>query len=58
VNLDNATIQKRENDLRRNHYYIITDGITNNRFVIMIDEDSQIDERALTFLSLKKCKID
>jgi hypothetical protein len=56
VNLNNASIQKRENDFRRNHYYVITDEVTNNKFVILVDEDSQIDERALTFLSLKKCK--
>lgn len=55
VNLENATIQKRENELRRNHYYIITDEVTNNKFVLLLNEDTLIDERVLNFLSHNKC---
>jgi purine-nucleoside phosphorylase len=55
VNLNNVVIEKHENDVRKYHYYLITDNTSNERFIVNVDEHSKIDEKALVFLANEKC---
>ena len=55
VDLRYVTIEKHENDLRRNQYYTICDEITKRKFVLIVDEYTHIDKKALNFLGNKRC---
>ena len=56
IDINYALIERHENDLRKHSYYSITDKIYKRKFILIVDEYSQIDEKMLQFLANKKCK--
>ena len=55
LDMNYVTIERHENDLRKHSYYSIVDKIFKKKFVLIVDEYSQIDEKMLQFLANKKC---